>query len=122
MKITLEQVLEKSNIKLIAGPDCGRKNLERNLERMKNWEKSQVEYLFKNGKLMDGGKRKPKKEAKNDHKIITSSRYLVKASLRTIIKEAEIKNAPSLKKLAAQLISKENIIGKFKNVEVDFNV
>ena len=120
MKITLEQVLEKSNIKLIAGPDCGRKNLERNLERMKNWEKSQVEYFFKNGKLID--KSKPKKEAKNDHKIITHSRYLVRASLRTIIKEAEMKNAPSLVKLAAQLISKENIIGKFKNAEVEFNV
>ena len=125
MKITLEQVLEKSNSKLLAGPDSGKKNLERNLERMKNWKKSQVEYFFQNGALKH--KSNAKRGTKNDHKIITSSRYLVRVSLRTIIKEAQMKNdkikmPSSLVTLAAQLISKENIIGKFKNAEVEFNV
>ena len=123
MKITLEQVLEKSNSKLIAGPDSGKKYLERNLEKMKNMEKSPVEYLFKNGRLTH----LPKKGTKGIHKIITSSRYLVRVSLRKIIKEAQmngdkIKTSRNLVKLAAQMISKENIIGKFKNVEVEFNV
>ena len=123
MKITLEQVLEKSNSKLIAGPDSGKKYLERNLEKMKNMKKSPVEYLFKNGRLTH----LPKKGTKGIHKIITSSRYLVRVSLRKIIKEAQmngdkIKTSRNLVKLAAQMISKENIIGKFKNVEVEFNV
>ena len=125
MKITLEQVLEKSNSKLIAGPDSGKKNLERNLEKMKNMKKSQIEYLFRNGKLMH--KSKSKKEAEGDYNIITSSRYLVRVSLRKIIREAQMKDdkiqtSRNLVKLAAQMISKENIIGKFKNVEVEFNV
>ena len=123
MKITLEQVLEKSNSKLVNGPYAGEKSLEHNLEKMKNWKKSPIEYLFKNGRLTH----QPKRGTKGIHKIITSSRYLVRISLRKIIKEAQMKGdkiqtSRNLVKLAAKMISKENILGKFKNVEVEFNV
>ena len=124
MKITLEQVLEKSNPKLIAGPDTGKKVLERNLEKMKKMKKSQIEYLFRNGKL---DKSKPKKEVQADYKIITSSRRYVRISLKMIIEEAKMKNDKiktpigGLGKLAAQLISKKNILEKFKNAELEWN-
>ena len=126
MKITLEQVLEKSNAKLVNGPDAGKKVLERNLGKMKNWKKSRVEFFFdekRDGQLI----RKPRNEAQDDHKIITSSRRYVRVSLKMIIEEAKMKNdkiktpVGGLGKLAAQLISKKNILEKFKNAEVEWN-
>ena len=124
MKITLEQVLDKSNAKLSIGPDSGKKVLERNLEKMKNWKKSRIELFFdENGRLI----REPSDEAKHDWKIISSTRKHVRTSLQIIIRDEKKKDdkikAPfaSLARLAAQLISKENIMGKFKNAELDLN-
>ena len=124
MKITLEQILEKSNRKLVAGPDAGKKVLDRNLEKMKNWKKSRVEFFF-NEKRAGSGQliRKPKNEAEGDHKIITSSRKYVRKSLKMIFEEAKIKTpVGGFGKLAAELISKKNILEKFKNAEVELNV
>ena len=123
MKITLEQVLEKSNARLYIGPDSGKKVLERNLEKMKKWKKSRIEFFFdENGGLI----REPSDEAKDDWKIISSTRKHVRTSLQIIIRDAKKKDekikAPLIyRRLAAQLISKENIMGKFKNAELDLN-
>ena len=124
MKITLEQVLDKSNARLYIGPDSGKKVLERNLEKMKDWKKKRVELFFdENGKLI----REPSDEAKDDWKIIKSSRKHVRTSLKIIIRDEKKKDdkikapAANLARLAAQLISKENIMGKFKNAELDLN-
>ena len=122
MKITLEQVLENSNIKI---PATDEKILENRLEKMKKWKKSRAELFFDdNGKLI----REPRDESKDDWKIISSSRKLVRKSLQIIIKDAQMKDdkikipAGNLTgTLAAQLISKENIVGKFKNAEVELN-
>ena len=124
MKITLEQVLDKSNARLSIGPDSGKKVLERNLEKMKNWKKSRIEFFFdENGRLI----REPRDESKDDWKIISSSRKHVRKSLQSIIKDAKMKDDKiktpigGVRKLSAQLISKENIMAKFKNAEVDLN-
>ena len=124
MKITLEQVLDKSNARLSIGPDSGKKVLERNLEKMKNWKKSRIEFFFdENGRLI----REPRDESKDDWKIISSSRKHVRKSLQSIIKDAKMKDdkiktpVGGVRKLSAQLISKENIMAKFKNAEVDLN-
>ena len=125
MKITLEQVLDKSNARLSIGPDVGKKVLERNLEKMKNWKKSRIEFFFdENGRLI----REPRDESKDDWKIISSSRKHVRKSLQSIIKDAKMKDdkiktpvGGVLGKLTSQLISRENIMGKFKNAEVDLN-
>ena len=125
MKITLEQVLDKSNARLSIGPDSGKKVLERNLEKMKNWKKSRIEFFFdENGRLI----REPRDESKDDWKIISSSRKHVRKSLQSIIKDAKMKDdkiktpvGGVLGKLTSQLISRENIMGKFKNAEVDLN-
>ena len=121
MNITLEQVLEKSNLKLVNGPDAGKKVLEHNLEKMKNWKKSRVQFFFdekRTGKLIP----KPKNEAQDDHKIITTSRRYVRKSLKKIFEEAKIRTPlGGFGKLAAELISKKNILEKFKNAEVELN-
>ena len=125
MKITLEQVLDKSNARLSIGPDSGKKVLERNLEKMKNWKKSRIEFFFdENGRLI----REPRDESKDDWKIISSSRKHVRKSLQSIIKDAKMKDdkiktpvGGVLGKFTSQLISRENIMGKFKNAEVDLN-
>ena len=124
MKITLEQVLEKSNARLYIGPDSGKKVLERNLKKIKNWKKSRIEFFFdENGRLI----REPRDEAKDDWKIISSTRKLVRTSLKIIIRDEKKKDdkikvpLANLATLAAQLISKENIMGKFKNAELDLN-
>ena len=124
MKITLEQVLDKSNARISIGPDSGKRVLERNLEKMKNWKKSRIEFFFdENGRLI----REPRDEAKDDWKFISSSRKHVRKSLQSIINDAKMKDdkikAPvgGFGKFACQLISKENIMGKFKNAEVDLN-
>ena len=124
MKITLEQVIDKSNARISIGPDSGKRVLERNLEKMKNWKKSRIEFFFdENGRLI----REPRDEAKDDWKFISSSRKHVRKSLQSIIKDAKMKDGKiktshvGYGKLACQLISKENIMGKFKNAEVDLN-
>ena len=124
MKITLEQVLEKSNARLYIGPDSGKKILERNLKKMKNWKKSRIEYFFdENDKLISN----PSNDAKDEHKLIANSRKYVRKSLQAIIKDAKKKddkiksNVWTSGKLTVQLISKENIMGKFKHAEVELN-
>ena len=124
MKITLEQVLDKSNARLYIGHDSGKKVLERNLEKMKDWKKKRVELFFdENGSFI----REPRDETKDDWKIIKSSRKHVRTSLKIIIRDEKKKDdkikapAANLARLAAQLISKENIMGKFKNAELDLN-
>ena len=119
MKITLKQVLENSKIKI---PATGGKVLENHLEKMKNWKKNQVENLFdENDALFKN------KANEDDHKIVASSRKHVRKSLQKIINEAKKKEEIKLPvgnligTLAVQLISKENIIGKFKNAEVELN-
>ena len=124
MKITLEQVLENSNRRHSIGPDSGKKVLESNLEKMKNWKKSRIEYFFdENDNLI----RKPGKDAEDEYKVITNARRYVRKSLVSIIKEAKKKDEklkPKISvygKLTTQLISKENIMGKFKHAEVELN-
>ena len=119
MKITLEQVLENSKMR---NPATGQKALEHQLEKMKNWKKNQVENLFdENDALFKN------KANEDDHKIVASSRKHVRKSLQKIINEAKKKEEIKLPvgnligTLAVQLISKENIIGKFKNAEVELN-
>ena len=119
MKITLEQVLENSPIKV---PATGQKALEHQLEKMKNWKKNQVENLFdENDALFKN------KANEDDHKVVASSRKHVRKSLQKIIKDAKMKDdtikTPGnlIGTLVAQLISKENIMGKFKNAEVELN-
>ena len=117
MKITLDQVKEKSKARVPAGPDAGKTILERNLERMKNWKKSQVEALFdENDQLV-----RPDMEIQEDHKTLVSSRKHVRKAIQAIIKEAKMKDANlpgaqigTLANLTNQLISKENILKKFK--------
>ena len=91
---------------------------------MKNWKKSRIEFFFdENGRLI----REPRDESKDDWKIISSSRKHVRKSLQSIIKDAKMKDdkiktpVGGVRKLSAQLISKENIMAKFKNAEVDLN-
>ena len=124
MKITLEQVIENSNFIQTVGRDSGKKRLVVNLEKMKNWKKSRIEYFFdENDKLISN----PSKDAKDEHKIIANTRKYVRKSLQAIIKDAKKKddkikpNIGLYGKLTAQLISKENIMGKFKNAEVELN-
>ena len=124
MKITLEQVIENSNFIQTVGRDSGKKRLVVNLEKMKNWKKSRIEYFFdENDNLI----RKPGKDAADEYKIITNARRYVRKSLQTIIKEAKKKDEklkPNISvygKLTTQLISKENIMGKFKHAEVELN-
>ena len=119
MKITLEQVLENSKIKI---PATGEKALENHLEKMKKWKKNQVENLFdENDALFKN------KANEDDHKIVASSRKHVRKSLQKIINEAKKKddkivvNGGDYGRMTSQLISKENIMGKFKNAEVDLN-
>ena len=117
MKITLDQVKEKSQARVPAGPDAGKTILERNLERMKNWKKSQVEALFdENDRLVP-----PATENQEDHKTLVSSRKHVRKAIQAIVKEAKMKDANlpgaqigTLANLTNQLISKENILKKFK--------
>ena len=122
MKITLEQVLENSNRRYYIGPDSGKKVLESHLERMKNWKKNQVENLFdENDSLAK------RKENQDDHKIVASSRKYVRKSLQKIIKEAKNKDdkikarVADYRRMTSQLISRENIMGKFENAEVELN-
>ena len=122
MKITLEQVLENSNRRHSIGPDSGKKVLESNLEKMKNWKKNQIENLFdENDSLAKN------KENQDDHKIVASSRKYVRKSLQKIIKEAKNKDdkikarVGDYHRMTSQLISRENIMGKFKNAEVELN-
>ena len=124
MKITLEQVIENSNFIQTVGRDSGKKRLVVNLEKMKNWKKSRIEYFFdENDNLI----RKPGKDAEDEYKIIANARRYVRKSLQTIIKEAKKKDEklkPNISvygKLTTQLISKENIMGKFKHAEVELN-
>ena len=124
MKITLEQVIENSNYIQTVGRDSGKKRLVVNLEKMKNWKKSRIEYFFdENDNLI----RKPGKDAEDEYKIIANARRYVRKSLQAIIKEAKKKDEklkPKISvygKLTTQLISKENIMGKFKNAEVELN-
>ena len=121
MKITLKQVIENSTY---IQPGTGEKRLVYNLEKMKNWKKSRIEYFFdENDKLISN----PSKDAKDEHKIIANTRKYVRKSLQAIIKDAKKKddkikpNIGLYGKLTAQLISKENIMGKFKNAEVELN-
>ena len=123
MKITLDQVKEKSKARVPAGPDAGKTILERNLDRMKNWKKSQVEALFdKNDKLVS-----PVMGTQEDHKTISSSRKHVRKAIQAIIKDAKMKDANlpgalggTLANLTNKLISKENILKKFKNDEIEY--
>ena len=123
MKITLDQVKEKSKARVPAGPDAGKTILERNLERMKNWKTSQVEALFdENNKLVP-----PVMDTQEDHKTISSSRKHVRKAIQAIIKDAKMKDANlpgagsiQLASLTNQLISKENILKKFKNDEIEY--
>ena len=124
MKITLEQVIENSNYVQTNGPDSGKKRLVCNLENMKSWKKSRIEDFFdENDKLISN----PSKDAKDEHKLIANSRKYVRKSLQAIIKDAKKKddkikpNIGLYGKLTAQLISKENIMGKFKHAEVELN-
>ena len=124
MKITLEQVIENSNYVQTNGPDAGKKRLVCNLEKMKSWKKSRIEDFFdENDKLIS----KPSNDANDEHKIIANTRKYVRKSLQAIIKDAKKKddkikpNIGLYGKLTAQLISKENIMGKFKNAEVELN-
>ena len=124
MKITLEQVIENSNFIQTVGRDSGKKRLVCNLEKMKNWKKSRIEYFFdENDNLI----RKPGKDAEDEYKVITNARRYVRKSLVSIIKEAKKKDEklkPKISvygKLTTQLISKENIMGKFKHAEVELN-
>ena len=124
MKITLEQVLDKSNARISIGPDSGKRVLERNLEKMKNWKKSRIEYFFdENDNLI----RNPGKDAEDEYKVILNARRYVRKSMQAIIKEAKKKDDKLKPKvytygrLTNQLISKENIMGKFKHAEVEFN-
>ena len=121
MKITLEQVIENSHY---IQPGTGQKRLVYNLEKMKNWKKSRAElFLDENDKLI----REPRDESKDDWKIISNTRKYVRKSLQAIIKDAKKKddkiklNVWTYGKLSAQLISKENILGKFKHAEVELN-
>ena len=125
MKISLEQVLQNSKLRLAGGPDAGKTVLERNFERMKTWKKSEVEELFDENNSL---KKRGSKETQDDHKTLVSSRKLICTSLKMIINETR----PSEKKLkssrsplcvamAAELTSKENILKKFKNAEVEYN-
>ena len=121
MKITLKQVIENSTY---IQPGTGEKRLVYNLEKMKNWKKSRIEYFFdENDKLISN----PSKDAKDEYKLIANSRKYVRKSLQTIIKDAKKKddklkpNIGIYGKLTSQLISKENIMGKFKNAEVELN-
>ena len=121
MKITLEQVIENS---YYIQPGTGQKRLVYNLEKMKNWKKSRIEYFFdENDKLISN----PSNDAKDEHKLIANSRKYVRKSLQAIIKDAKKKddkiklNVWTYGKLSAQLISKENILGKFKHAEVELN-
>ena len=122
MKITLEQVLDKSNARLYIGPDTGKKVLERNLEKMKDWKKKRVENLFD-----DDDSLAKTTENQDDYKFVVSSRKLVRKSLQKIIKEAKNKDdkikarVGDYRRMTSQLISRENIMGKFKNAEVDLN-
>ena len=123
MKITLDQVKEKSKARVPAGPDAGKTILERNLERMKNWKTSQVEALFdENDKLLS-----PVMETQEDHKTISSSRKHVRKAIQAIIKDAKMKDANlpgalggTLANLTNKLISKENILKKFKIDEIEY--
>ena len=124
MKITLEQVIENSNYVQTNGPDAGKKRLVCNLEKMKKWKKSRAElFLDENDKLVP----EPRDESKDDWKILSNTRKYVRKSLVSIIKEAKKKDEklkPKISvypKLTTQLISKENIMGKFKNAEVELN-
>ena len=122
MKITLDQVIENSNRRHYIGPDSGKKVLESNLEKMKDWKKSRVENLFdENDSLAKT------KENQDDHKIVSSSRKYVRKSFQKIIKEARKKDdkikamVGDYRRLTSQLISKENIMGKFENADVELN-
>ena len=124
MKITLEQVIENSNYVQTNGPDAGKKRLVCNLEKMKKWKKSRAElFLDENDKLVP----EPRDESKDDWKILSNTRKYVRKSLVSIIKEAKKKDEklkPKISvygKLTTQLISKENIMGKFKHAEVELN-
>ena len=70
---------------------------------------------------------KPSNDAKDEHKLIANSRKYVRKSLQAIIKDAKKKddkiklNVWTYGKLAVQLISKENIMGKFKHAEVELD-
>ena len=119
MKITLEQVLENSKMKI---PATGEKYLKNHLEKMKKWKKNQVENLFdENDALFKN------KANEDDHKIVASSRKHVRKSLQKIINEAKKKDDKIVVhgwdygRMTSQLISKENIMGKFKNAEVELN-
>ena len=126
MKITLNQVKENSKRKLAAGPDAGKTILERNLERMKNWKKSRIEEMFdENNRLID--LKRIGKEFLDDRKIIGSSYKLIRQSLHKTIKEAGLKDAKlpkasatTISKLTSQLLSKENMMKKFKDAEVEY--
>ena len=91
---------------------------------MKNWKKSRIEYFFdENDNLI----RKPGKDAEDEYKIIANALRYVRKSLQAIIKEAKKKDDKLKPKvyiyarLTNQLISKENIMGKFKHAEVELN-
>ena len=124
MKITMEQVLENSKRRVPAGPDAGKTILERNIERMKAWKKSQAEALFDENNQLSRSK-----ETQDDHKTISGSRRLIRESLKIIIKNAKMNDgklpgalAWQLAAMANELTSKEMILKKFKNAEVEYPI
>ena len=120
----MEQVLENSKRRVTAGPDAGKTILERNLERMKAWKKSQAEALFDENNQLSRSK-----ETQDDHKTISGSRRLIRESLKIIIKNAKMNDgklpgalAWQLAAMANELTSKEMILKKFKNAEVEYPI
>ena len=91
---------------------------------MSNWKKSRIEYFFDEN---DNLTKPPGKEAEDEYKVVANARRYVRKSLVSIIKEAKKKDEklkPKISvygKLTTQLISKENIMGKFKHAEVELN-
>ena len=125
MKITLKEVLENSKMNM---PGTGEKLLKCYLEKMKKWKKNCVENLFDENDALVKNSKSLSKETQNGYKIVANCRKYVRKSLQIIIKDAKMKDDTiktpgnlNIGTLAAQLISKENIMGKFKNAEVELN-
>ena len=108
------------------GANVGQGILEFNVNKMKKWTKENVDNaLDENDNLK--GKRKAKKDSEKE--IVSKSRKRVFNALKLIARKKNEEHAEdistqptdtrAIRQFTKRLISKENILSKFKKVEIE---
>ena len=110
MRVTLRQINEKSQ-SIARVSDW----LPSNLERMSNWNREFIDIVF-NGKQKEWSKH-TQKDYERAQQVLRSTKKLIREAIKAIIPGIRHEEADDL---AAEIITKENIISKFDNIAVEF--